>query len=100
MDNRRNNGGNSTKAVREDDKRLLTKTELQDTYENLKPHLPEAITQLEKAIKAGERWAVELFFKFFFSLPKSSTDITSGGEKIQTNIIHLGNGIKPDEVTD
>jgi len=99
MDNRVNNGGNSTKAVRLDDKRLLTKTEIQDTYENLKPHLPEAIIQLEKAIKAGERWAIELFFKFFFSLPKSTTDITSGGEKIQQNIIHLGSGIDPNETT-
>lgn len=100
MDKRKNNGGNSTKAVRPDDKRLLTKSELQDAYENLKPLLPESLKQLEKAIKAGERWAVELFFKFFFSLPKSTTDITSGGEKIQTNVIHLGNGINPDEVTD
>jgi len=100
MDKRKNNGGNSTKAVREDDKRLLTKTEMQDVYENLKPHLPEAILQLEKAIKAGERWSVELFFKYFFSLPKSSHDLTSGGDKIQTNIIHLGNGINPNEATD
>lgn len=99
MDKRSNNGGNSTKAVRSDDKRLLTKTEIQDTYENLKPHLPEAILQLEKAIKAGERWSIELFFKFFFSLPKSTTDITSGGEKIQQNIIHLGSGIDPNETT-
>jgi hypothetical protein len=101
MDKRKNNGGNSTKAVREDDKRLLTKSEIQDTYENLKPHLPEAILQLEKAIKAGEKWSIELFFKYFFSLPKTTTDLTSGGERIQTNIIHLGHGIKPeDETTD
>jgi len=91
MDKRKNNGGNSTKAVRPDDKRLLTKSELQDAYENLKPHLPDAIMQLEKAIKAGERWAVELFFKFFFSLPKSTTDITSGGEKIQQTPIFPAN---------
>lgn len=97
MDKRVNNGGNSTKAVRSDDKRLLTKTEIQDTYENLKPHLPEAILQLEKAIKAGERWSIELFFKYFFALPKSTTDITSGGERIQQNIIHLGSGIDPNE---
>jgi hypothetical protein len=43
MDKRSLNGGNSTKAVRPDDKRLMTKSELQDAYENLKPFLPAAI---------------------------------------------------------
>ena len=70
MDKRKNNGGNSTKATRPDDKRLMTKSELQDAYENLKPFLPEAIIQLGKAIKAGEKWAIELWFKYFFGMPK------------------------------
>ena len=74
MDKRKNNGGNSTKATRPDDKRLMTKSELQDAYENLKPFLPEAITQLEKAIKGGEKWAIELWFKYFFGMPKQIID--------------------------
>jgi hypothetical protein len=99
LDKRKDNGGHSTKATREDDKRLMTKSELQDVYENLKPFLPEALQQLDYAMKCGERWAVELWFKYFFSLPKTQTDITTQGEKIQ-NIINLGIGINPntDEV--
>lgn len=99
MDKRSLNGGNSTKAVRPDDKRLMTKSELQDAYENLKPFLPEALQQLEYAMKGGEKWAIELWFKYFFRLPKQETDITTQGEKIQ-NIINLGIGINPntDEV--
>jgi len=99
MDKRSLNGGNSTKAVRPDDKRLMTKSELQDAYENLKPFLPEALQQLQYAMKGGEKWAIELWFKYFFSLPKQQTDITTQGEKIQ-NIINLGIGINPntDEV--
>lgn len=54
MDKRATNGGHSTAPQRPDDKRLLTKTELQDAYENLKPFLPDALKCLEKAIKAGK----------------------------------------------
>lgn len=74
IDKRKSNGGHSTKAIKPDDKRLLTKSELQDAYENLKPFLPEAILQLEKAIKAGEKWAIELWFKYFFGMPKQTID--------------------------
>lgn len=74
MDKRTANGGHSTAPQRPDDKRLLTKTELQDAYENLKPFLPDALKCLEKAIKAGEKWAIELWFKYFFSLPKQTVD--------------------------
>ena len=99
MDKRKDNGGHSTKATKPDDKRLMTKSELQDAYENLKPFLPEALQQLDYAMKCGEKWAIELWFKYFFRLPKQETDITTQGEKIQ-NIISLGIGINPntDEV--
>ena len=74
MDKRKDNGGHSTKATKPDDKRLMTKSELQDAYENLKPFLPEALQQLEAAIKQGEKWAIELWFKYFFSMPKTTID--------------------------
>ena len=74
IDKRNNNGGHSTKPKRPDDKRLMTKSESQDAYENLKPFLPEAILQLEKAIKDGEKWAIELWFKYFFGMPKQTID--------------------------
>lgn len=73
-DKRKDNGGHSTKAQRPDDKRLLTKTQLQDVYESLNPFLPEALQQLGKAIKAGEKWAIELWFKYYYSLPKQTID--------------------------
>jgi hypothetical protein len=74
MDKRASNGGHSTKPTRPDDKRLMTKSELQDAYESLLPFLPESLKQLEKAIKLGEKWAIELWFKYFFSMPKSTID--------------------------
>jgi hypothetical protein len=74
MDKRANNGGHSTKPQRPDDKRLMTKTELQDAYESLKPFHPEALRQLEMAMKEGEKWAVELWFKYFFRMPTQTID--------------------------
>lgn len=71
MDNRKNNGnkGHSTKAVRPDDKRLLSKTERQDAFYNLDPLSEKAIQVHGEAIKAGERWAIELFYKYYFKMP-------------------------------
>jgi hypothetical protein len=91
MDKRSLNGGNSTKAVRPDDKRLMTKSELQDAYENLKPFLPEALQQLEAAIKQGEKWAIELWFKYFFSMPKTTIDQNTN---LQINDFDLKDVIK------
>ena len=91
MDKRSLNGGNSTKAVRPDDKRLMTKSELQDAYENLKPFLPEALQQLEAAIKQGEKWAIELWFKYFFSMPKQVIDQNTN---LQINDFDLKDVIK------
>ena len=76
MDKRKNNGG-ARAVMRPDDKRLMTKSELQDAYENLLPFLPESILQLGKAIKAGEKWAIELWFKYYFGMPKQVIDQTT-----------------------
>lgn len=89
MDKRKFNGGNSTKAVRPDDKRLMTKSEMQDTYERLKPFLPEAILQLEAAMQAGEKWAIELWFKYFFGMPKQTIDQHISIEKPIFNSLDL-----------
>ena len=91
MDKRKENGGHSTKATKPDDKRLMTKSELQDAYENLKPFLPEALQQLEAAIKAGEKWAIELWFKYFFSMPKTTIDQNTN---LQINDFNLKDVIK------
>ena len=91
MDKRSLNGGHSTKATKPDDKRLMTKSELQDAYENLKPFLPEALQQLEAAIKQGEKWAIELWFKYFFSMPKTTIDQNTN---LQINDFDLKDVIK------
>lgn len=89
MDKRKLNGGHSTKAVRVDDKRLMTKSEMQDTYERLKPFLPEAILQLEAAMQAGEKWAIELWFKYFFGMPRQTIDQHISIEKPIFNSLDL-----------
>jgi|688.fasta_scaffold19709_7 hypothetical protein len=89
MDKRKLNGGHSTKATRPDDKRLMTKSEMQDTYERLKPFLPEAILQLEAAMQAGEKWAIELWFKYFFGMPKQTIDQHISIEKPIFNSLDL-----------
>ena len=91
MDKRKENGGHSTKATKPDDKRLMTKSELQDAYENLKPFLPQALQQLEAAIKQGEKWAIELWFKYFFSMPKTTIDQNTN---LQINDFDLKDVIK------
>lgn len=89
MDKRKLNGGHSTKATRIDDKRLMTKSEMQDTYERLKPFLPEAILQLEAAMQAGEKWAIELWFKYFFGMPRQTIDQHISIEKPIFNSLDL-----------
>ena len=89
MDKRKLNGGHSTKATRVDDKRLMTKSEMQDTYERLKPFLPEAILQLEAAMQDGEKWAIELWFKYFFGMPKQTIDQHISIEKPIFNSLDL-----------
>ena len=89
MDKRKLNGGHSTKAMRPDDKRLMTKSEMQDTYERLKPFLPEAILQLEAAMESGEKWAIELWFKYFFGMPKQTIDQHISIEKPIFNSLDL-----------
>lgn len=62
------------KRVRELTRRLKTK---------------DFIDIIDKVIylaKRGEKWAVELIFKYQIGLPKQSVDVTSGGEKIVVNL--------------
>jgi len=73
-DKRALNGGNSTKAVRADDKRLMSKTELQDAFLLLSPMSDKAIEVHKNALESGERWAVELFYKYYFKMPTQTVD--------------------------
>jgi len=86
MDGRKNNGGHSTKGKAG----RPSKTDEQKQIESLSPFEPLALKQLNKNLVAGEKWAVELFFKYFYRLPKQGTDITSNGDKIVNPFIMFG----------
>ena len=69
MDNRKNNsgikgnkGGRPPKAVE------------QKLIEKLSPWDPEAFKQRKKKINEGEKWAIELFFKYKYGMPKQSIE--------------------------
>ena len=81
MDKRKQNGGHSTKATKPNDKRLASKTERQEVYELLNPYTDIAIAKHSEAIEQGERWAIELFYKYQFAMPKQSVDVTTRSEQ-------------------
>ena len=63
-----------------------SKAEEQKLIEKLSPMSDEAHHQLEKAVHAGEQWAVKLWFEYFYGKPKQSLDIQ--GEQKQTIVIN------------
>lgn len=77
-DKRKNNGGHSTKGLAG----RKSKAEEQQLIEKLSPLEPQALKQLEKNVNAGERWAIELFFKYNYGMPKQQTDITTNGKDL------------------
>lgn len=82
MDNRKNNkGSKGNKGGRP------SKAEEQKLIEKLSPIEPEALKQLEKNVKAGEKWAIELFFKYNYGMPKQQTDITTNGNDVNISPI-------------
>jgi hypothetical protein len=81
-DGRKNNGGHRNGGRK-------SKAEEQKLVEKLKPIEPKALAVLKENVEAGEKWAVELFFKYCYGMPKQQTDVTTKGEKV-TNFINLG----------
>jgi hypothetical protein len=75
------NGGKREGAGRK------SKAEEQKLVEKLSPLEPEALRQLEINVKNGERWAIELFFKYNYGMPKQQTDITTNGNDINISPI-------------
>ena len=65
------------------------KADEQKLVEKLGPLEPEALSQLSKALKNGQRWAVELFFKYQYGMPKQQTDVTPNGESVKFDIRDL-----------
>ena len=67
MDGRKNNGGHSNGGRK-------SKAVEQKLIEKLSPLDPEAFKQLKKKINEGEKWAIELFFKYKYGMPKQSIE--------------------------
>lgn len=63
------------------------KAEEHALVEKLSPLEPEALEQLKKNVKDGQRWAVELYFKYMYGMPKQQTDITTNGNDINISPI-------------
>lgn len=64
-----------------------SKADEQNLIENLTPLHPLAMKALQNALKDEEKWAVELFWKYYYGMPKQQIDHTSDGEKISAPII-------------
>jgi hypothetical protein len=77
MDKRSLNGGHSTKATNPKDGRLSTKSDNQKLIENISPFAEQAHMVLGDAIENGEKWAVELWFKYFYGMPKQTVENNS-----------------------
>jgi len=75
MDKRKNNGGNKNAGRK-------SKAEEQKLIEKLTPLEKDALKKFEMNIKAGEKWAIELFFKYMYGLPKQQieADVKNTGQ--------------------
>lgn len=75
MDGRKNNkgtkGNNGGRPPKSDEQKQIEKIGI---YEE------KALNVFNQGLDDGERWAVELFFKYFYSLPKQKTEITTNDE--------------------
>ena len=81
MDKRENNKGTKgNKGGRP------SKADEQNLIEKLRPIDPIARKQLLNAVNGGEKWAVELFFKYFYGLPTQVIDQTINSEDNEIRI--------------
>lgn len=83
MDKRVNNGGRRKGAGRK------SKAEEQKLIERLKPYELTVLKKLYQNIDKGERWAIELYFKYMYGMPKQQTDITTNGESMNIPVINF-----------
>jgi hypothetical protein len=63
-----------------------SKAEEQSLVDKLKPIDPIARRVLQNAVNGGEKWAVELFFKYFYGLPTQVIDQTINTEDNEIRI--------------
>lgn len=84
VDKRKFNGGNSTKSTKPVDGRK--KPDAQKLLERVGLFDDEALDQLGKAVKKGEKWAIELWAKYRLGLPT---------QRIEANIDSLEKIVPP-----
>ncbi len=60
------------------------KDEEHKVIEKLHPLNPKVFAALTLAIENGERWAVELWFKYVVGMPRQSVDHTTNGESVKS----------------
>ena len=84
VDKRKFNGGNSTKSTKPVDGRK--KPDAQKLLERVGLFDDEALNQLGKAVKKGEKWAIELWAKYRLGLPT---------QRIEANIDSLEKIVPP-----
>lgn len=77
MDNRKNNGGHSTKGFAG----RKPKSEEQALIEKLSPLEEKAFNALENAITEEQNWAVKLWFEYMYGKPKEKVEITKVKEQ-------------------
>lgn len=78
-DERRNNGGNSTKAKKPIDRR---KNEYKEALKQAATveDVVDVICKLKDVANTGDVPAIKLFLEYYVGKPKESLDITSNGE--------------------
>ena len=86
-DGRKNNGGNSTKATRTDDKRLSVGRRLINQYLNedvTYDSIKELLDKLYGFATKGDTKAATIYLSYVLGKPKESLDITSGDKPLQS----------------
>ncbi len=87
MAGNKNSGGNSTKAVRLDDKRLSIGRRLLNEYvtNHVTPDkIAEVMNKMLEIAKGGDKHAASLYLSYVLGKPKESLDLTSGEEPLQS----------------
>lgn len=83
MDGRRNNkgtkGNKGGRKPKKDEQKLI---------EKLSPLEELAFKKLENAIKAGEKWAIEMYFSYMYGRPVQRTEVNDVSENKSTPITY------------
>ena len=79
MDNRKNNGGHSTKSNNKIDKRKIKSTEIMNLKNSLSNMEVDALELLHNGIKGEDFRYLKLYMEYQYGKPKETKDITFRG---------------------